>query len=179
VSGLVFTHDAVGTLVPLGFATVTMRSGELEFVASTDASGRYTMWVDVATYAVTVEADGYESLTDSGIQADPSGLNYTAVLEPMTADVPRPDRPRIALRGSIPDPVARTSWIHFSLATAGRVDLRLYDVLGREAARLAGGWMPAGDHAAAFEASGLPRGRYFLVLRQGAALASRPMTLLR
>ncbi|MCY4672234.1 MAG: T9SS type A sorting domain-containing protein, partial [Bacteroidetes bacterium] len=52
--------------------------------------------------------------------------------------------------------------VRFSLAEAGPVRLRVYDVLGRRVAVLADSDMVAGAHSVKFEAAHLPSGMYLL-----------------
>jgi hypothetical protein len=55
----------------------------------------------------------------------------------------------------------------------------VYDVDGREVARLVDGAMGAGPHAVTFEAEHLPSGIYFYRMRFGTATRTRKMVLLK
>ena len=75
----------------------------------------------------------------------------------------------LALQQNYPNPFARTTTISFSLPEAGYVDLAVYDVLGREVQRLAGGIQPAGFYTVEWDGSSsngssLPNGVYLLRL---------------
>lgn len=83
------------------------------------------------------------------------------------------------LDGSFPNPFNNRTLIQFSIPVAGNVKLLVYDVQGREAARLAEGYFPAGRHSALFDASGLPSGVYFARLTAGDYTQTRKLMLLK
>ncbi len=87
--------------------------------------------------------------------------------------------PRLALFQNTPNPFNPTTTIHFTLGRTGHVDLRAYDVTGREIAVLADGKMEAGAHEIPWNASGLSSGVYFYVLRAEGKTVSRKAVLLR
>ena len=62
---------------------------------------------------------------------------------------------------------------------ASGVRLVVYDVRGREVARLVDGGLPAGVHRVRFDAVGLPSGVYIYRLTAGAFVETRRMVLLR
>jgi len=81
-------------------------------------------------------------------------------------------------RGAVPNPFNPTTVLEFTLPTAGRVFLGVYDVAGRRVATLVDGERPAGDQRALFDASGLPSGIYMAVLRaQDTRLSQRLLML--
>ena len=84
-----------------------------------------------------------------------------------------------ALSAAAPSPTTGTAVIRFSLAAAGDVTLTIYDVLGREVARLAEGMMPEGTHEAVFDGSPLPSGVYVYRLSAGAQSITRTLVLAR
>ncbi|MEM6784611.1 MAG: T9SS type A sorting domain-containing protein [Bacteroidota bacterium] len=59
------------------------------------------------------------------------------------------------------------------------VRLAVYDVTGREVARLVDGTVEAGTHTATFEASGLPSGVYVLRLSADGRAETHRMVLAR
>lgn len=67
--------------------------------------------------------------------------------------------------------------VRLDLASPGEVRLAVHDVRGRELALLADGRLPAGSHALAFDASGLPVGIYFFRLRAEGKESSRARVL--
>jgi len=99
----------------------------------------------------------------------------TAVELENASDVPV----SIMLRQNYPNPFNPTTVIGFQLPDAGEVDLRVYDVLGREIAILVHRMYSAGTHSVVFEASNLPSGIYLYRLKTGSTSLTRTMTLLR
>jgi len=65
---------------------------------------------------------------------------------------------------ALPNPFRTSTRFGFTLPSAGVVDLRVYDLRGREVARPASGAFPAGTHHVEFRANELPAGTYFVHL---------------
>ncbi len=87
--------------------------------------------------------------------------------------------PGLALFQNSPNPFNPSTTIRFTLGSEGHVDLRAYDIAGREVAVLASGRMEAGTHKIAWNASGLASGVYFYLLRAEGRMVSRKAVLLR
>jgi hypothetical protein len=83
------------------------------------------------------------------------------------------------LEPNVPNPFAQRTQIAFSLAEAVDVRLVVFDVLGREVARLADGALEAGRHNVVFETGGLPAGTYLYRLEAGSFVATRRMMIAR
>ncbi|MBZ0203613.1 MAG: T9SS type A sorting domain-containing protein [Ignavibacteria bacterium] len=66
-----------------------------------------------------------------------------------------------ALHQNYPNPFNPITNIKYDIAKAGFVSLKIYDVLGKEAATLINGEVIAGSYEYEFDASGLPSGVYF------------------
>lgn len=80
------------------------------------------------------------------------------------------------LRPNRPNPFAGSTVIEYSTTKAGPVDLRVYDRMGREVAMLVhDSAHPAGAHRVTFDATQLPPGVYFAVLRSGTESVVRKM----
>jgi hypothetical protein len=71
------------------------------------------------------------------------------------------------LYANYPNPFNPSTVIAYDIAVAGRVELRVYDLLGREVGVLVNGVQGAGRHAVVFDAGGLPSGVYFTRLTVG------------
>ncbi|GIV57334.1 MAG: hypothetical protein KatS3mg042_0247 [Rhodothermaceae bacterium] len=89
-----------------------------------------------------------------------------------------------ALRPNYPNPFNPQTRITFALPEASDVRLAVYDVLGREVARLAAGSYPAGTHAVTWDgrdATGapVPSGVYLYRIEAGRFTQTRRMTLLK
>lgn len=81
--------------------------------------------------------------------------------------------------GASPNPFHGQTEIHYVLPEAARVDLRVFDSLGREVAVLADGFQPEGDHSAMFDAADLPGGLYVWRLTLDGRRTTGRMTLVR
>ncbi len=84
-----------------------------------------------------------------------------------------------SLESNFPNPFNPTTRIQFRLAHSSYVSLRVYDVLGREAAVLAEGNFNAGRHALEWNGGSYPAGVYFCRLTAGLYSATRKLILLK
>ncbi len=84
-----------------------------------------------------------------------------------------------SLYSNFPNPFNAVTVISFDLPRAMQTSLKVYDVLGREVAELAGGVMNAGAHTLTFDASALSSGVYFYRLEAGEFGETRKMALLK
>jgi hypothetical protein len=71
------------------------------------------------------------------------------------------------LQGNYPNPFNPSTRIHWDLASAERVQLRVFNMLGQLVATLVDGQLPAGNHSLDWNASHLPSGMYLLELKAG------------
>ena len=78
-----------------------------------------------------------------------------------------------------PNPFNPTTTIDFTLPSAGFVSLKVYDLLGREVMTLLNEQKAAGTYRATFDATNLPSGTYFYVLRAGSFNDVKKMTLVK
>jgi hypothetical protein len=76
-----------------------------------------------------------------------------------------------------PNPFNPSTSIGYSLPEAGFVTLKVYDILGSEAACLVNEYKQAGHYTVNFDASGLSGGVYFYSLISGKSNTVRKMTL--
>jgi hypothetical protein len=88
-------------------------------------------------------------------------------------------RPQECTLENFPNPFNPSTTIRFSLPRSERVDLRMYDLLGREVARIVQGVFRAGTHEIPWTAGGVASGVYLCRLRAGDAVRTRAMVLLR
>jgi endo-1,4-beta-xylanase len=82
-----------------------------------------------------------------------------------------------ALKQNYPNPFHPVTCIRFSTAVEGPVELRVYDLTGREIGTLVSGRMGAGEHAVQFDAGGLNSGVYVYRIRAGDFQAARKMII--
>ena len=99
--------------------------------------------------------------TDTAIETDPAVPQHTR----LHANYPNPFNPRTT--------------IPYALAEAGPVRLAVYDLLGREVARLVDRVQPAARHEVSFAAGHLPSGVYIYRLETDHGIWTRQLTLLK
>jgi hypothetical protein len=83
------------------------------------------------------------------------------------------------LHQNYPNPFNPTTAISFRLPVSTHVTMKVFDVLGREAATLVEGNLEAGTHTVTFNAGNLPSGVYFYQLTAGKFSQVRKAVLLR
>lgn len=156
------------------FSGVYFRNLDLTLVAKPAPGYVFTGW------------DGIFSNADSLVFKPSGDLN----IRPMFADVTSIDEPdveshpsRIELIGNWPNPFNPSTEIEFRLGTQDlasvQVNLRIFDLLGREVATLVDGIMPAGEHRVTFDANGLSSGIYMIRLEANGEVITSRMTLLK
>jgi len=96
---------------------------------------------------------------------------FSYVLRPRTftssAAVPENTPADAPVMQSFPNPFNPATTIEYRLDASGQVDLGVFDLIGREVARLVSGVQTAGLHRACWNASGCPTGIYYCRLRAG------------
>ncbi|MEM1055344.1 MAG: T9SS type A sorting domain-containing protein [Bacteroidota bacterium] len=103
----------------------------------------------------------------------------TANVGCLTASLPTTASLETTEPTAAPNPFWNATEIRYTLAEATEVDLRVYDVTGREVAVLASGRQSAGSHAAVFSAEDLPGGVYVWRLTTNGEVATGRVTLAR
>ena len=141
-----------------GNITLVGIPGELEFTGIIHLVG--DQW-----YQIEPLGDGLHAL----ITVDATKLSFEG-------DTP-PEFP--VLNKAYPNPFNSSTAIAYSLPESGDVKLVVYDVLGREVARLVDGYRGAGYHRVVFDAPHLYSGVYFYRLQTGSFVASRQVTFLK
>lgn len=86
--------------------------------------------------------------------------------------------PEYSLEQNYPNPFNAITQIQFSLADGGTASLVVFDIEGREVARLLDGELNAGVHSVAFDASALASGVYFYRLTSGQFVDTKKMVVL-
>ena len=84
-----------------------------------------------------------------------------------------------ALEQNYPNPFNPVTTISFSLAERSLVKLAVYDLTGRQVARLVNEERGAGNYAVTFDAGLLPTGVYFYELQAGSFAAVRKLILMK
>lgn len=78
-----------------------------------------------------------------------------------------------------PNPFNPSTIIGYQLPVSGNVNLKVYDLLGREVATLVNEYKPVGNYEVEFDASALTSGLYFYKLQSGLFIETKKMLLLR
>lgn len=96
----------------------------------------------------------------------------------VSADGDDPHPSQTILDTAYPNPFNPQTLIRYRLAASGPIRLTVHDALGREVRVLADLHQTAGDHAVAFDATGLASGVYICRLQTESAVRIRLMTLI-
>ena len=105
----------------------------------------------------------------------PFAIGQSGNLEPMSLGGPLVTR-FVAVR---PNPARGTTTLEFSLAAATHVTLAVYDVAGREVARIVDEPLGAGAHAIVWNASGVRSGLYLSRMKAGKVVETRRFMLIQ
>ncbi len=141
-------------------------------------------WVKIGTYTFTgdtAEAVIVSNATGSGSYVCVDAvrlLSFDPAFTPVgtvTAGLPGVFR----LEQNFPNPFNPSTTIEFSVSARTKVDLRLFDILGREVAVLATGEFPSGTHRVQVDMGDRASGVYFYRLKAGGIAASRSMVVMR
>ncbi len=84
-----------------------------------------------------------------------------------------------ALYEPYPNPFNPTTTLEFAVPAGARVNLVVYDVMGRKVATLVDGWRDVGTQKAVFDGSGLASGIYFARMQAGDFHQVQKMVLLK
>ncbi len=134
------------------------------------------LWQQTATEYV--QGYGSPSMVQTNMLFGDPGL----VLPPRptaAGEVPKPLPEDIRLLGNYPNPFNASTEIRYELNRDLRVSLKVYDVLGREAAALVNEPQLAGAHAVSWNALRAASGVYFAVLQAGGAMQTIKMMMLK
>jgi hypothetical protein len=84
-----------------------------------------------------------------------------------------------ALFQNFPNPFNPATKIEFKISSAGPVNLKIYDILGREVTTLVNEELQPGGYVINFDASALASGIYFYTLNAGEFISTKKMILLK
>ncbi|MGE5402112.1 MAG: T9SS type A sorting domain-containing protein, partial [Ignavibacteriales bacterium] len=83
------------------------------------------------------------------------------------------------LSQNYPNPFNPSTIITYALPRVSHVDLKVYDMLGREVSTLVSKEQSAGEYKIQFDASSLPSGMYVYSLQAGEFRASKKLLLIK
>ena len=84
-----------------------------------------------------------------------------------------------ALHQNYPNPFNPITTISYELPKAGKVSIKIFDLLGREITTLVDEYKNAGSYEVEFKANYLPSGVYFYQLKAGDYIFTKKMVLLK
>ena len=155
---------------PLGVGTTVSSTGFLAVPPSTYATG---------TLTVSVNARDAGSAVVSRLVLKETGTGFTSAQD---ENAQRPTT--YALAQNFPNPFNPSTIIRYDLPEAGPVALTVFDINGREVARLVNGVQQAGSYEVRFDASnaragGIASGVYFYTVRAGKFVQTKKMLLIK
>ena len=153
--------------------------------------GAWTTAVSITDYVPHYWRYGIAALGDSTWGVAYITFNFQLALQAVvfttykissTVDVPTDQLTTpasYALFQNYPNPFNPSTEIAYDLPRASRVSLIVYDVLGKEVAKLVDAVQPAGQQIAQWNASGLSSGVYFYRLQAGEFAAVKKLVLMK
>lgn len=131
-----------------------------------DDSADCGMRIETSAYRVLYFAFGLEGINSDQVRTDLMSASLGWLMEPTAVnDAPVTIPLEFSLGQNYPNPFNPETVIPFTLAERSLVTLNVYDVLGRQVARLASGMHEAGAHSLNWNASQLSSGIYFYSLK--------------
>ena len=141
-------------------------------------SGRY--WISLANdldhsaFSLAVCDTNILVGTENGVWRRPLSTTVAEVW-PISGDKPT----EIRLDQNYPDPVNSTTVMGFSIPHSGYVSLNVYDLNGREIARLVNENLSEGHYSVSWDAGGVPNGVYRYVLETEGIVRNRNLIVMK
>lgn len=117
---------------------------------------------------VTMSYQSTSISQDFGVVADPVGIRQISSIVK-----------EFKLNQNYPNPFNPTTKIEFSIPKSNYVDLRVYDILGREVKTLLSEQLNPGEYEIEFDAKNLASGMYYYRLQSGDNVSVKKMTLVK
>ncbi len=122
----------------------------------------------------------YLSLTDDAFKFIKSGINWVSALSTSVKSVEENQFPKaFSISQNYPNPFNPTTRIEFSIPKASKVQLEIFDVLGRKVAELINEEKSAGTYEVHFDAKNLSSGIYIYQLSYSDRVLSKKMLLIK
>lgn len=138
----------------------------------------------VAGHGTTTEQQQYsfvDEILNPGIyqyrlkQIDFNGSFELSIIIEVDIRVPT----EFSLKQNYPNPFNPSTTINYSIGEKGVVNLKVYDILGKEVSTLVNETQEAGNYSIKFNASQLPSGIYFYRITSGNYTATKKLLLLK
>jgi photosystem II stability/assembly factor-like uncharacterized protein len=147
---------------------------------STDLGGSWNLshTQSAAQNDISIIPDGAGCMT--GWSAGTTGTISKMTGIPVSVNDPVSNIPSAyKLWQNYPNPFNPVTGITYALPLSGNVELKVYDVLGKEVAEIVNSYMTAGVHNISFDASSLASGVYIYKLTSGSFTESKKMVLIK
>ncbi len=136
--------------------------------------------IDVGTAFWVVDGDTVVNLSDDDYAGGAPDIGAYEWIPTSVKDAEIPLRPAdFGITSVSPNPFNPVTKIYFHLSSPGRVQLLIYDMLGRQCDRITNAWFAVGDHALQFTADGHTSGVYMAELRTEQGSDWRKLTLVK
>jgi len=144
-------------------------------------SGNYTYDGYMGLYPNVIWAEDHfeftKSATDIGCKIYPDWENWGESFDDKIEAVATVES--FALGNAYPNPFNQSTVISYKLQVTSRMKLNVYDIMGREVAKLADGYQTAGNHEIIFDAKDLVSGVYFVRLEAGEFKQTQKILLIK
>jgi hypothetical protein len=143
----------------LAFYLVTIDASTMKMTV------RECLWDPTSTANAAIKFGSYKTISIYAGASDVEGSHLVAN--------------NFTLKQNYPNPFNPATTIAYSLAKSSQVQLKVFDMLGREIASLVDEYQTAGEHETSFSASSLPSGIYYYTLNTGSHSQTKKMALVR
>jgi hypothetical protein len=176
--------DAFGSITtPVGtYQVLRMKETQITrnvfpgFPATVDTSVSFT-WVAKEGVLASVDASSSRQISGTIPIHDASYQYINTAVGIANSSPSLPGIP--ALNQNYPNPFNPTTTISYELPVGGNVTLNVYDILGKQVARLVDGNQSAGHHTVTFDGSSLRSGVYFYRIQNGTFVDSKKFILIK
>ncbi|MDK9699856.1 MAG: T9SS type A sorting domain-containing protein, partial [bacterium] len=177
----IFLAQLNGTLTQLTFCSYFGGSGE-DYIGDivNDNNGGFVVAGSTTSPNFPITQNAFDTTYDS-LGGYPTDCFVTR-LRFDTVDVAREidiQPKQFSLSQNYPNPFNSSTTISYSLPKSGNVDLRLFDITGREVATLVNQKQQTGSYRVTFDGKNLSSGTYFVRMQVGEFVKTQKMVLLR
>ena len=138
----------------------------------------YSMYAGVYEFGTVFTEESFE-FEKSGVDAvgGVNNWNISGWDSPKAVETGLPSQ--FALHAAFPNPFNPVTTLNYYLPEAGKVSLVVYDITGREVAKLVDGHLSSGEHSAVWDAADFASGIYFARLDNGKMQVTQKMLLIK
>ena len=159
-SGNILTVTIFDTSTTVDTPSITLNFRH--FVTPSQSDGM--VWLDSARlFGKWMNCDIY---AQSATSSDSVQLSFPNCADTILLDAME-GKPLFSIQSIVPNPFPSTTTISIDAAEAGYAEVSVVNTLGERVAELYAGTLASGNHSFTFDASNLPAGTYFCVMRSG------------